>query len=258
MLEKYKSDMEKLVQRGLAIQLSMNVGLFPEYKAEIEKKLGETPKYVVVESIYQGWYSEALALITQLIPDRANDFKEYYSSNKSRKDISALNYSMSDYLRGITSRYGGKITVDPKAGMEPFRQQLAIVEGLKDRFESTLFDIKSLVQADLLDNELQAAEELNGKGFVRGAGAMAGVVLESHLALISNQHGVSVRKKNPSIADWNDALKTATVLEVSQCRFIQHLGDLRNKCDHKQQTDPTKEEVHNLIEGVRKITKTVY
>ncbi|CAH2399819.1 hypothetical protein MES4922_220074 [Mesorhizobium ventifaucium] len=44
---------------------------------------------------------------------------------------------------------------------------------------------------------------------------------------------------------------------MAQWRFVQHLGDLRNKCDHKKQAEPTKEEVLVLIEGVRKITKTL-
>jgi hypothetical protein len=32
----------------------------------------------------------------------------------------------------------------------------------------------------------------------------------------------------------------------------------RNKCDHKAAADPTKDEIKELIEGVRKITKTVF
>lgn len=136
-------------------------------------------------------------------------------------------------------------------------QQFSIVQGLARRFRSTLFDIKTLVQADILDDELQAAEELNAKGFQRGAGAMAGVVLETHLGGVAERHKVTIRKKDPAIADLNEALKAASIVDLVQWRFIQHLGDLRNKCDHKKATDPTKEEVGELIEGVRKITKTL-
>lgn len=38
-----------------------------------------------------------------------------------------------------------------------FRQQQAILNAVKQRFESSLFDIKQLVQADLFDSELDAA-----------------------------------------------------------------------------------------------------
>lgn len=108
-----------------------------------------------------------------------------------------------------------------------------------------------------LDDELHAADELNSKGFQRGAGAIAGVVLEGHLSSVCERHRISLRKKDPSISDLNDALKTGDVIETATWRFIQHLGDLRNKCDHKKQTEPTKEEVSELVDGVRKIIKTV-
>lgn len=139
----------------------------------------------------------------------------------------------------------------------PMLQQASIVEGLANRFESTLFDIRTLVHADLLDDELESAEELNRKGFHRGAGAIAGVVLESHLASVCDRHSIRTKKSAPTISDFNDALKASSLLDVPQWRFIQHLGDLRNKCDHKKQTDPTKADVLELIAGVRKITKTV-
>jgi len=53
------------------------------------------------------------------------------------------------------------------------------------------------------------------------------------------------------------ALKTASIIDQQTWRFIQHLADIRNTCDHKEK-DPTKESVHDLIEGVKKISKTVF
>lgn len=123
---------------------------------------------------------------------------------------------------------------------------------------STLFDIKTLVHADLLDDELHAAEELNRKGFQRGAGAIAGVVLEAHLGIVCERHRSSPKKKNPTLSDLYNALKSADIIDTAKWRYIQHLGDLRNKCDHKKDADPTKAEVGELIDGVRKITKTVF
>jgi hypothetical protein len=95
-------------------------------------------------------------------------------------------------------------------------------------------------------------------GIQRGAGAIAGVVLEAHLAAVCGRRAIAIRKKDPTISDLNDALKTAATIETPTWRFIQHLGDLRNKCDHKKQSDPSKDDVIELIDGVRKITKTVF
>ena len=114
------------------------------------------------------------------------------------------------------------------------------------------------MQADLFDSELEAATELAKRGFTRAAGAVAGVVLEKHLAKAVENHGIKVSKKNPTIGDLNDVLKEGNVLELPQWRFSQHLADIRSLCDHDRKADPTKEQVGDLIQGVTKIVKTVF
>jgi hypothetical protein len=138
------------------------------------------------------------------------------------------------------------------------RQQVQIVKAATARSESSLFDIKALTQADLFDNELEAAEALNKNGFSRGAGAIAGVVLEGHLATVCANHSISISKKKPTLLDFYEALKAADIIDQQTWRFIQHLGDIRNACDHKGKKDPTADTVSDLIDGVRKISKTVF
>ena len=126
------------------------------------------------------------------------------------------------------------------------------------RFEGSLFDIQALVQADLFDNELDASEDLNKNGFSRGAGAIAGVVLEGHLATVCKNHNITLSKKKPTLVDLYEALRKHDVIDIATRRFIQHLADIRNNCDHKGAKEPSKEDVHDLVEGVRKISKTVF
>jgi hypothetical protein len=139
-----------------------------------------------------------------------------------------------------------------------FRTQLSILKAVGSRFDSSLFDIRQLVQADLFDSELEAATELVRHGFVRPAGALAGVVLEKHLAQVLVNHKLATQKKNPTISDFNDKLKSGGVIDVPTWRGIQRLGDLRNLCDHNKDREPTKEEVTELIDGIDKITKTLF
>jgi hypothetical protein len=205
---------------------------------------------------YQLWYSEALVCVSQLLPDRRDDFISYYRPLKARKSLDPETYTISDYLRGLSATQG-LTKVGPSAALQPFEQQLKIVEALKQRFQSSLFDIRALVQADLFDDELDAAVELNKKGYQRGAGAIAGVVLEGHLETVSESHKITV-PKNPTISKLYDLLKKSDVIDVPIWRFMQHLGDLRNLCDHNKGTDPSVEQIRELIAGVRKITKTVF
>lgn len=255
-IEDYEKDIARLAARGV----DLYYGLFAEFGTDSDKEslVKEGKKKLPVFSLeYQPWYSESLSLIAQILPERLEDFKAWYAPKGPRKEITHSNYTISDGLRALQATRYGDVIYSPKSAANAVLQQYTIVQGLQNRFKSTLYDIKTLVHADLLDDELHAAEELNRNGYQRGAGAVAGVVLEGHLAAVCQRHQIPLKKKDPAISDLNDALKSASIIETAQWRFIQHLGDIRNKCDHKKTADPTKEEVAELIEGVRKITKTV-
>ena len=269
-LEKYKKDLDQLIADGELLINSMYKAYEPELFKKICQGIGKENQEKYIKSLpnfsnkYQDWYSESLVIIKQLLPDRLNDFIKLFERPKTtRKNITFENYTIEDCLNGlsITSTRGimeAIKVVGPDAAIPRFEQQLNILKSVKKRFESTLFDISQLVQADLFDSELDSARELGNKGFLRGAGAIAGVVLEKHLAQVCINHGVKITKKKPSISDFNDKLKVSKTYETPTWRKIQHLGDLRNLCDHKGKRDPKKEDVNELIEGVEKITKTIF
>ena len=112
---------------------------------------------------------------------------ELYKKSKNRKTITNENYRIADYLAGLKIFEAGlfqlEATTPYRIVTHLFHDQFTILKSAQRRFESSLFDIRELLQADLFDSELSAAEELSKKGFVRGAGAIAGVVLEGHLRI---------------------------------------------------------------------------
>jgi hypothetical protein len=148
---------------------------------------------------YQPWYTEVRALLKQVLPDRLTDFAAHYEKPKNRKSISYENYRIEDYMQGLRVTFGADTRADPTAAMPHLQQQIAILNSAVARFESSLFEIKQLVQADLLDSEVEAARELLKHRFTRAAGAVAGVVLERHLVQVCENHAVKVTKKNPSL-----------------------------------------------------------
>lgn len=264
-IEKYKKDLSRLIKDGsllhAAIQRECYEDKFDElYKKELGDKFDDYIKMLpIFRNKYQHWYSEALVLIRQTLPDRLNDFVKLYEKPKNRKTIEYGSYVIEDYLQAlvVTSPFGER-KVGPEAAIAQFEQQLNILKSLSNRFESTLFDIKQLVQADVFDNEIEVSEELLKKGFVRAAGAIAGVVLEGHLKIVCENHKIKIVKKNPSISDYNDLLKKDGIIEAPEWRKIQYLGDIRNTCDHKKKVDPKNEDIEELIGGVRKITKNLF
>jgi len=265
-LDRYKKDIEALIVTGDRLEAAIQLECLPkEFEGIAKKQLGDKAKEFLASlpsfsNAYQEWYSEAKVLIKQLLPDRLADFVRHYEKPKPRKDITYENYRIEDCLQGLNITRGWEKVrvVGPDAAIPHFRQQLAILKSVLARFESSLFDIRQLVQADLFDSELDAASELAKNKFTRSAGALAGVVLEKHLAGVCDNHAIKITKKAPGIADFNDALKAAGVVDIAQWRFIQHLADIRNLCDHNKKIDPSPEQVDDLIAGVMKITKTLF
>lgn len=264
-IEKYKEELKNLIKDWNNLLYAMynesNSKWFKEALSrvssdkEIEKIIQKLPNF---KNEYQIWYSESLVLIKQLLPDRLNDFIKQYEVPKSRKEIDHWNYVIEDYLQSLITKRLWEIKVDWSSAIPKFEQQLNIVRSIEKRFESSLFDIKQLLQADLFDNELEAAKELNKKWFIRWAWAIAWVVLEEHFQNICDSHSIKVSKKNPWINDFNDLLKSEWIIEIDMFRFIQRLWDLRNKCDHKKTIEPTKEEIEELINWVDRVIKTVF
>jgi hypothetical protein len=263
---RYKNDLDKLIKDGDLLRFSIQYYCDKKgFEKEVTTKFGaeEAMRYLRelpdFASEYQTWYSEAKALIKQVLPDRLEDFVRHYEKPKNRKNITYETYRIDDCLQGLTVNRGdGNQLVGLNGAIPHFQQQLAILQSVKPRFESALFDIVQLVQGDVFDSELEAAKELLKHRFTRAAGALAGVVLERHLGQVCESHSIKATKKNPSISDLNDALKGASILEVSQWRFVQHLADIRNSCDHSKSKEPTIEQVQDLIDGTLKITKTVF
>jgi hypothetical protein len=265
-VDRYKDNLSSLITRGERLHYAMQREYAPEeFERIVKKQLGDKAKDFLktlpsFSEKYQSWYSEAKVLIKQLLPDRLLDFVRYYEKPKPRKDITYENYRIEDCLQGlfITRGFEKEKVVGTDAAIPLFRQQLAILKSVEGRFESLLFDIRQLVQADLFDSELDAAGELATHKFTRAAGALAGVVLERHLAEVCDNHAVEGMKKAHTIANLNDALKESGVIDVPQWRFIQHLADIRNLCDHNKRVEPTPEQVDDLIAGVKKVSKTLF
>ncbi len=259
-IQKQKDELQNLIAKGnhlyLAMMKDINGDLPKNVKDALKKHKIKLPRF---NDEYDTWYSEALVLIKQLLPDRADDFIKQYKDEK-RKELTVSTYGIYDYLLGLrrTSGLYEEVIVDSSAAIGKMQVQNSILKAVEKRFESSLFDIQEVLQADVFDTELESAKELTKKGFVRGGGAVAGVVLEKHLGHVCTTHNHKSRKKHPSISDYYQILKENDIIDTAKWRFIQHLGDLRNLCDHNKDREPTKEDVFELIEGVEKIIKTVF
>jgi hypothetical protein len=207
---------------------------------------------------YQGWYSKALKAVAYLAPDRHIEFKSYYEIDPKRKALRSGTFVIQDFMKGVFPN--PRIVPEFNSRNEVsicFKNQLTILKSIEDRIDSLISNIEDELYSELQENELVVARQLS-KISIRAAGALVGVVIEGHLQKVAETHGIKIAKKNPTIADLNDPLKAAGILDTAAWRKISFLADIRNLCSHKKDAEPTKEQAEELIQGAEWLTKNVF
>lgn len=240
------------------------MGKYNDVKKEVENLIAQGEKFLEGDvdfpkenelnecfiGEYENWYTKALYIVCSLVPARKADFESCYKAER-RKDIVYDNYVISDMLRGVDCFQDG-IKV-----FHLVRNQINILKSCYEKFDSKIFDLEMLLQADVFDSEIESAKHLAKRGFLRAAGAICGVILEKHLAKVCRDKGITISKKDPSIAVYNEKLKEVAY-DTIEWRKIQRLADIRNLCDHEKDREPTAEEVQELISGTERVIKTIF
>jgi len=207
---------------------------------------------------YQRWYTKALKVVSSLALDRLQEFRSYYEVDPKRKMLWYGTYVIQDFIKGVSPAKRSIPAFDTRyETLQCFFNQITILNSLTERIDSVLSDIEGELYAELQDGEIVIARQL-AKVSLRAAGALMGVVIEGHLQKVASNREVKIAKKSPTIADLNDPLKAAGVIDTPSWRKITYLADLRNLCSHKKDSEPTKEQVEELIQGAEWITKNVF
>ncbi len=226
--------------------------------SEILKKFSDDVKNkraLIIAQEYQIWYTKASIIVKEILPNRYDEFAECYKC-LNRKGITYSNFSIYDYITGVSC---GRQRFDPKAtALIKFINQINIIKSISESVDNVLFNIKNSMELEILDDELLSSRKLWKKGYLRSAGALCGVILEKHFSTMLKNHNLKLSKKEPCISDYNDLFKQENIYDIINWRFIQHLGDIRNLCDHNKDREPTKDEVDELINGTDKVIKTIF
>jgi len=188
--------------------------------------------------LYQRWFSGARAIVAK---NQQSRLKEFDALHESALSLFAGSY-MTQHRQYST--------------MNDLRQQSDILHAVPDHIRYSAIDLELQAYATLMDDEISAAQTLAKQGFLRPAGALAGVILERHLKNLLRKHDPPVAfRANATLSTLNDLCKDK-VYDVPVWRHIQHLADLRNLCAHEKDREPTKDEVGELLTGVSGILRT--
>lgn len=207
---------------------------------------------------YQAWYTKSLRVVEVLAPDRYQEFKSYYEIDPKRKSLGYGTYVIQDFLKGVAPATHRIPNFDTRSQtLQNAFNQLTILNALSSRVDSVLANIDTELLSEIQDAELETAKKLS-KISLRAAGSLTGVIIEHHLQKLADAHGIKLRKKNPTISDLNDPLKSEGVFDTPTWRKVTYLADIRNICSHKKESEPTKEQVNELIEGANWLVKNTF
>lgn len=208
---------------------------FEEDRVEPERR----PLPTNIRGIYQQWYSASRVILAKNQPDRLAEFDNSYYP-KIKDIVEESHMSKKEQFRL----------------MDLINAQFDILAAVPSHLRFSVYDIELTAYSILMDDEIGAARHLLSKGFLRSAGALAGVILERHLKMLLKKHTPPIKyREKDGLSALNDLCKE-TVYDLVTWGKVQHLTRLRNLCDHDKTREPTKEEVTELINGVSAILKT--
>jgi hypothetical protein len=128
-----------------------------------------------------------------------------------------------------------------------FLGQFALLNALKDDYENGfLVSLKSLVEADVFDTELEQAKELLSGKYKLAAAVIAGVVLETALRSLCDNQNIPHGKLDKMNAD----LTKAGVYNSLRQKRITALADIRNSAAHGKDSEFTHKDVEDMIRDI--------
>ena len=129
---------------------------------------------------------------------------------------------------------------------------IGIVKAAQHAFEhGLLFDVRSLIAAELLGDFTDQAETLVREGYHVPAASLAGAVLEDTLRRLSQKHGLPV-PASTKIDRLNADLAKAGVYDLLVQKRITALADIRNNADHGKFDKFTHEDVEDMVKWLRR------
>lgn len=125
----------------------------------------------------------------------------------------------------------------------------AVFLAAKEDFEGGyLLSVRSLVQAEMFDSQLEQAEELFKSGYITAAAVIAGVVLETTLRELCDRSSIAHGKLDKMNAD----LAKAGIYNKLTQKRITALADIRNSAAHGKPEEFTDQDVLDMIRDVTK------
>ena len=141
---------------------------------------------------------------------------------------------------------------------------VAILEAIRDEISGGwLFDLRSLITAEVFSDFLEMAQHLLNTGYKDPAAVMAGSVLEEHLRQLCIIHDVPIDFETdenavPKKADrLNSDLAKADIYSKIDQKAVTNWFGIRNSAAHRKYEEYSKEQIVNMLKGITEFMSRV-
>jgi HEPN domain-containing protein len=138
-----------------------------------------------------------------------------------------------------------------QGSLEEFEICKAIFLAAKEDYEGGyLFNVRSLIKAEVLSDALDQATQLLDAGYKDPACVLIGVALESTLKELCTREGIPLGK----LDKMNVELCKAELYNMVKQKQITAWADIRNKAAHGDWGAYSEEDAKDFLEGVKRFT----
>ncbi|MEZ8114500.1 hypothetical protein ACED44_06155 [Vibrio splendidus] len=213
----------KLAQRF--IELKEQMLKVEDTKHATHSEMFGRSEYVDDEA-YLEWKVKAKNLVVKVCGEKSQHFQEFLKSEEIgsyETNLNSYNRVKSVFLAAKEDYEGGYLT-----------------------------SVKTLVQSEVFESELEQAEELLKSGYHLAAAVIAGAVLETGLRELSSRQEIAHGK----LDKMNAELAKAGVYNKLQQKRITALADIRNSAAHGKPEEFSKDDVKMMIRDVEQFLAT--
>ncbi|HHF3114944.1 TPA: hypothetical protein ACPJ1N_004585 [Vibrio diabolicus] len=140
-----------------------------------------------------------------------------------------------------------------ESNLSVFKRLKAIFNAARDDFEGGyLISVRTLVQAEVFDSELEQATELLTSNYPTASAVIAGIVLETSLRELCDRNNIPHGKMDKMNAD----LTKAGVYNSLQQKRITAIAGIRNSAAHGKHDEFSREDVRVMISDIERFLLT--
>jgi hypothetical protein len=148
--------------------------------------------------------------------------------------------------------------------LSDYEHLIGILEAIKNAYiKGYLINISELINAELFSDFIEMADYYLQAGHKDAAAVILGGVLEEHLRKLCKKNNILITHQNaqnvpvPTKSDTlNSDLAKASVYSAGYQKQITAWLDIRNNSAHGHYTTYSKEQIQNMIDGLRSFINT--